>query len=63
METKHALSTTIATVAFIVVTFFVIAFMDNNTARNLAQGLILMCSLLLFAGIVVMRNKLTKVKV
>jgi hypothetical protein len=60
MKLNSSTGITTATVAFIVITFLVIASMDNNTARNVMQGLILMVSLLLFTGIVVMRSKITQ---
>jgi uncharacterized membrane protein YgdD (TMEM256/DUF423 family) len=60
METRYSLITTIITVCLIVVTALVIATMDTNTTRNLYEGLVLLCCIILFAGSVIMRESIRK---
>lgn len=60
METKYSLTTTIITVCLIVLTAMVIVTMDTNTTRNLYEGVLLLCCLILFTGSVIMRESLNK---
>lgn len=48
METKYSALTTIITICLIILTLGVITTMDNNTSRNLYEGLILLVCLAIF---------------
>lgn len=60
METKYSLTTTIITICLIVLTAMVIFTMDTNSTRNLYEGLLLLCCLVLFTGSVIVRESLNK---
>jgi hypothetical protein len=60
METKYSLITTIMTVCLVVLTAMVVATMGSNTTRNLYEGLLLLCCLILFTGSVIVRESANK---
>jgi predicted Na+-dependent transporter len=61
METKNSLVTTIITICLIVLTATVVMTMNDNTSRNLYEGLILLGCVMAFTASVIMRESASKV--